>query len=483
MVAFVVSAAPSLAFAQTPPYAPPAALTISENVQPLPQTVGLPPNYPATNAVAQGSPTPTFTTASSSTSTAYPTPDEIIPPTDDPIPSNSRRALYSVQGVHRNPALLDPLRAPQATQDIRLTSAHVEFPVSDESPPEIVTAPEEFSAAGMAYPPASCPTCDHCNSSPCGHRLASCTSGMCKSCGSAATGPLFGAHGTGPFSDFLYLQPTGADVDFAAVQTGAAPRGAFGIADPDYDTGIRFGLNAALTDAISVAGTYTIYESNSRAAAVPVAPDNLVSTVLHPTSPTAAINWTSISTAYDIDFQTADLDLRTMISNGELHAVNFTIGARYGQLDQHFTAMHTELAANATTVFSDVNFYGVGVKLGLGGERRLADSLFSVYGQGLMSLLTGEFQASYEQRNTANATTPAFLNFDDDRVVPMLECELGVAVTTPNGIRLTAGYQMSAWFNVVTTADFIDAVQANRFDDVDDTITFDGFVTRAEVRR
>jgi hypothetical protein len=39
----------------------------------------------------------------------------------------------------------------------------------------------------------------------------------------------------------------------------------------------------------------------------------------------------------------------------------------------------------------------------------------------------------------------------------------------------------SHWMNAVTTPEFIDAVQADNYTDVEDTITFDGVVTRVEV--
>ena len=48
--------------------------------------------------------------------------------------------------------------------------------------------------------------------------------------------------------------------------------------------------------------------------------------------------------------------------------------------------------------------------------------------------------------------------------------------------RFTTGYMLSHWANVVTTPEFIDAVQADNYTDVDGDLTFDGAVTRAELR-
>ena len=69
------------------------------------------------------------------------------------------------------------------------------------------------------------------------------------------------------------------------------------------------------------------------------------------------------------------------------------------------------------------------------------------------------------------------------RVVPVLDLELGAGWTSPGGcLRLSAGYLVSAWFNTVTTEDFIRAVQANDFVDLGDNLTFDGLRANAEWR-
>jgi len=65
--------------------------------------------------------------------------------------------------------------------------------------------------------------------------------------------------------------------------------------------------------------------------------------------------------------------------------------------------------------------------------------------------------------------------------VSILDLELGIGWSTPGGrLRMTGGYMVNSWFNTVTTADFIGAVQRNDFTDLDDTLTFDGLVVRAE---
>ena len=98
-----------------------------------------------------------------------------------------------------------------------------------------------------------------------------------------------------------------------------------------------------------------------------------------------------------------------------------------------------------------------------------------------MAAITGEFDTRYRMFNRTTAVLLAESLWKDDRIVPMLDWELGVAWTSPQGhLRLAAGYLVSHWFNVVSTPTFVDAVQADNYVDVDDTISFDGVVGRVE---
>ena len=73
--------------------------------------------------------------------------------------------------------------------------------------------------------------------------------------------------------------------------------------------------------------------------------------------------------------------------------------------------------------------------------------------------------------------------WSDDRIVPMLEYELGVMWTGPqNHCRIALGYMASYWFNIVSTPVWVDAVQADNYVNVSDTIAFDGAVGRVEFR-
>ena len=75
------------------------------------------------------------------------------------------------------------------------------------------------------------------------------------------------------------------------------------------------------------------------------------------------------------------------------------------------------------------------------------------------------------------------MTYNDDRIVSILELELGMGWQNCCGnFRVTAGYYIGSWFNTLTTAGFIEGVQNNNFVDVDETLSFDGLALRAEYR-
>jgi hypothetical protein len=110
----------------------------------------------------------------------------------------------------------------------------------------------------------------------------------------------------------------------------------------------------------------------------------------------------------------------------------------------------------------------------------------SVYGKATGGVLGGEFSGNYVQFNQFNGFE-AFTTWSDDRLVPMADLEVGMRWSSrTERIKLSAGYYVGLWGNVVTTAEWINGVQAFNFVDIShdsqDTLRFDGLVARAEVR-
>lgn len=299
--------------------------------------------------------------------------------------------------------------------------------------------------------------------------------------------PEFWEHRTGIFADFLYLRPRGVDVAYAQIRDGvdpltSVPTGRTATASPDYSPGVRGGFNWALDRTSSLTATYTYFQSETNDALTTAAPLVIHSFATHPGTASAAADSLAAEARYDIRFQLADVDYRRLLAGGRNYAVNYSLGVRYGHLDQYFRTAQP-ISPGTTGVATDINFDGVGARLGLAGERKAANRGWLMYARTNASVMVGTFHSDYNQFNTFSLLQST-TTWADSRAVPMLEYELGGGWQNAKGtVRLTAGYYFAAWFNTVTTPQFLNAARTSNFVDVRDTITFDGLTARLELRR
>ena len=286
------------------------------------------------------------------------------------------------------------------------------------------------------------------------------------------------------FADFLYLAARDADLVYATPTTGfgtgATPIGDMGIVDPGYEPGMRFGVSRSLGEWGEVEATYTRFESNA-IDAISTSANNgtyIQSNVTHPAVNAGSGNPTAATAGYDIDFDLVDVDVKRSAGDMSGFAAKWLAGVRYGHLNQDFNSALVNVGN--TTVSTDVEFEGVGLRLGLEGERQNCSGIL-IYGRGIVNMMFGEFKGSYLQQDFAGVT--AMTTYTDDRIVPVGELELGVGWTSPSGrITVRCGYYVAGWFNSLTTPGFIRAVQTGNFsssaDELNDTLMFDGLVVR-----
>lgn len=295
------------------------------------------------------------------------------------------------------------------------------------------------------------------------------------------------------WGDVLWLHPTGADMAHAQQQNGiggagTVPFGQIGVADPDYDLGFRIGGEVRISPKESIFGSFTWFESDAssslNAPTIPGGGGAVGSLVHHPGAALTA-SAGPVDATYDIDFQMADLAYRYLVKCTCVSEISVFAGGRWGNLEQSFDQQGNFGGGlgGAVDTSTNIDFDGGGPMAGITGERLLGDTRFSVYGRSLVAALTGQFNTHYLMFNDTTDTTLAEVFWSDDRVVPMLDYELGFAWTGPDGhLRLAVGYMATYWFNAVTTPVYVDAVQADNYVDVADTIAFDGLVGHAEWR-
>jgi hypothetical protein len=284
------------------------------------------------------------------------------------------------------------------------------------------------------------------------------------------------------FGEALYLHPTGVDMAHAQQQNGGVPAGIVGVADPSYDIGFRVGGEWQYDPCAAVFASYAFFEESTDSVLAP-RPGQGVGSLVHQfaTGPDGTLRAT-----YDIEFQTGDIAYRRYLVQDIVGKVSVFAGGRFAHLDQRFFQTSSDEfnppgeIINTTT---NIEFNGGGPMAGIDAARTIGASGFSVYGRALAAAILGQFDSHYRMVATDPTVLLAEVIWEDDRIVPMLDYELGLAWTSPLGhFRFSAGYMVSHWFNAVTTPVFVDAVQAENYVDVSDTISFDGLVGRAEVR-
>jgi hypothetical protein len=290
------------------------------------------------------------------------------------------------------------------------------------------------------------------------------------------------------FADYLYLSATDVDITYAlpvnALGATGTLTGPAAIVDPDYDSGVRVGGGWAIDDCSSVVATFWNYrnDESDRRVLDPTTPGTtlfLNPVLLDPATISVVSESSEAEAFYDIDFRMADLAYERLLSGGCSHAINLILGARYAQLDQELRTNYSILGG--TMIESNIDFDGVGPRLGLDGEWLIGGGFFA-YGEGIGNFLVGDFQADFQQQNSF-AGVQSQTAFEDDRIVSLLELEMGLGWQTEGGnLRVSSGFYISSWFNAMTMPEVIGAVQARQFNDVSETLTFYGLTTRVEVK-
>lgn len=349
--------------------------------------------------------------------------------------------------------------------------------------------------------------CESCGMNQCGSMA-----GCCGSCGDCYGGcdsaccDMYGCYPPpcppcGPrlaaWVDSLYLRATGADVVHAQQQDGlttpgdgdssSVPFGEIGSVGLDYDHGVRVGAAIGCDGCSSIQVSWSYFDTDSFDRVSPRPPtielvDAVGSLVQHPGAATLA-SLGPVDAIYAVEFQLADVMYNRAMLMGNGYCVGAQVGVQYGHLEQDFAQIaQFAQSIGPTVTATTIEFDGAGLKGGFDAEGQLGRNV-SVYGRMTGAAMTGRFHSNYLMYNAELGSVSARANWTDNRIVPQLEYELGIACTFCDGcLRLSTGYMFSHWFNVITTPEFIRAVQSDQYVDVGDTLSFDGAVTRLEAR-
>ncbi|MCA9069810.1 MAG: hypothetical protein KDA84_12845, partial [Planctomycetaceae bacterium] len=258
---------------------------------------------------------------------------------------------------------------------------------------------------------------------------AECASGCGSECGVSCADTCcepFGKHRHRVFVDYLFLSAMNTDLTYAIPVNGlgaqGTPTGAAAVVSPEYESGFRAGGGWAIDDSTSIVGTFWNFQSdnydNRRIfPAAGGATQFLNPVLLDPNTLNVVAESSVAESYYDVDFRMVDLAVERLLSAGCSHAINAVVGVRYGRLEQYFRTNYAILGT--TTLESNIDFDGIGPRLGLDGKLLISKGFFA-YGQGFTNFLVGEFEGDFQQRNTF-AGVQSNSSFVDDRIISILE--------------------------------------------------------------
>ncbi len=323
------------------------------------------------------------------------------------------------------------------------------------------------------------------NSTSCGKSCGGCG----KSAACCCCDPWW-SHKCGVFGQFLLLRPGNADqiytIEQNSVVPGEFPTGPVGRVNIDEEAGYRVGGTYAASNCTSLVATYTRWEGNTGNRIVAAPGNYLNSQIIHPSTLTTGATALQSSALYSMDFQLIDLAYRHILKASDVYAINWTAGFRYGNMEQDLlTQQEVSVATGLVTNDIDVDFNGFGMTFGLDGERRSCHSGLMIYGSALSSFLAGDWRGSYVQTNQfafGGGGGIVANEYEDYRITPVLELELGFGwVSQCGNYRANVGYMTSAWYDAVSTRQYVDAVRNNSYVNIDETITFSGLTAGVEI--
>lgn len=295
-------------------------------------------------------------------------------------------------------------------------------------------------------------------------------------------------HRSGVFADLLVIRPGNIDYVYAVEQTGTlptdSPTGPVGRVGFDAAPGYRLGGNFALSDCTSIQASYTWFEDGTNDSITATNGNVLIFQPGVPSIPNVGASNNEASARYDISFEQFDIDYRGLLYGTCDSAINYFAGLRYAGLEQRLRAQEDIGAPDGiATVNTDIDFDGFGIGFGLDGMRRSAYTGLLIYGRASSSFVAGEFKADYRQTTQFGPNSIVGNSLVDYRVMTILQSELGLGWESECGtVRALVGYQFAGWFNSLTTGTYIAGVQNRQFDELWETISFDGLVGRLEVR-
>jgi hypothetical protein len=294
-------------------------------------------------------------------------------------------------------------------------------------------------------------------------------------------GTTFPPFGVTFSADFLLLRPRERTLEYAvngpSNPGNTGPIGSIETIEPDWSSAFRAGGGVRLPDNGWEVSAFYTYLHNARNSAVTAsAGETLFATMTHP----GTVSQVDTAQATNsLNYNVVDVELGRTLHPCETVAVRIFGGPRFAQIDQAVAATYDGGDANLDVVTTTLHFTGGGLSVGAEGNLDLYCG-WGVFARGRFSMMLGQYRTSLVETDNAGATTITNVSENFDKVVPVLE--LGMGVSWQYGsLRLTAGYEMINWSNLVDVPDFVDDFNLGKLGRRVSDFSLDGLVVRAEL--
>lgn len=291
-----------------------------------------------------------------------------------------------------------------------------------------------------------------------------------------------------PFAEWVYLRPTNRSLDYAVIQDDTREIVGLGSnksVTPDYTSGFRIGSRVDFGSGIDAMASWTHFfaEEGDGPLTIPTEPPGtarILATLAHPATPSAGEYGPEADSArgrFDWKYDNYDLEVGRTLEVGKLDLRLFG-GVRHSNIDEHFRVTYDGGDFDMGRVSSDVGYWGVGPRVGAGGDWHLPWGL-SVFGKAGGSLLVGEAESETVQRDNDDETLVAEIHSDFGVVVvPVVDIQAGVGWETPLGewglVALRAGYEFQNFFNMIDHGTWADDVAVGSMSEDSTSLGVDG---------
>jgi hypothetical protein len=277
-------------------------------------------------------------------------------------------------------------------------------------------------------------------------------------------------------AEYLLLQPRRRAFDYAIVAptNNGTPVGAVQSLQWDTDSGVRVGGGYRLPgDGWEIGAYYTYFHSNVSQSVTAPAGGTLFTTLTHPGSIEMANTATADS---GLNYNVVDIEVGRRFLIGDSCSVRLFAGGRFAWINQSLNAAYDGGDANLALVSSPIDFDGAGLRLG-GDAHWQVGWGFSLFARGSGSLLAGDFKTSLVETNDNGATTNVNVTENFEKMVPVAEVGIGVAWQYRN-FQVSAAYEMSNWFGMVDSPDFVDDVHQGKMSHRTGDLSIEGLVVQ-----